>query len=341
MICLISVMFNYLIGAMVANAIGINPHLGAMVANGGGVLLAAFNIKRENSLGADVLKEIWIGKVMNTFYNDTSFITRSVDMTEFVEFNKINLTDIGADPNVLVNNNTYPVPTVIPTDANIALDLDTLDSENTMIRNFDSVQLSYPKMEIYAAKHRKSLFEKFSAKACHSYGPASNGTFTPVLEASGAVGPNGLTRLKMIDIFDMQRKWDELNVPAEGRCCILSPQHVTDLIFENIDLMKQWANLATGTIIPIAGFDFYKTNLTPVYNKTTKVKKAFGALAAPATDTKASVFFHDSEVFRADGTIKMFSTIDDPGQRASTIGFQKRCMAMPIRTKYFGAIISV
>ena len=66
-------------------------------------------------------------------------------------------------------------------------------------------------------------------------------------------------------------------------------------------------------------------------------KNVFGS-----TDTAyfASVAFCKSEVMKADGDIYMYSRVDDPEERATIVGFDKRFIAVPIRGKGIGAIIS-
>ena len=43
---------------------------------------------------------------------------------------------------------------------------------------------------------------------------------------------------------------------------------------------------------------------------------------------------------KADGDIYMYSRVDDPEERATIVGFDKRFIAVPIRGKWIGAIIS-
>lgn len=43
---------------------------------------------------------------------------------------------------------------------------------------------------------------------------------------------------------------------------------------------------------------------------------------------------------KADGDIYMYSRVDDPEERATIVGFDKRFIAVPIRGKGIGAIIS-
>lgn len=54
----------------------------------------------------------------------------------------------------------------------------------------------------------------------------------------------------------------------------------------------------------------------------------------------ASFAFYTDEVMKADGDIYMYSKVDDPEQRATIVGFDKRFVCLPIRNKGIGAIVS-
>ena len=43
---------------------------------------------------------------------------------------------------------------------------------------------------------------------------------------------------------------------------------------------------------------------------------------------------------KADGQIYMYARIDDPEERGTIVGFDKRFIATPIRNKAIGAIVS-
>ena len=43
---------------------------------------------------------------------------------------------------------------------------------------------------------------------------------------------------------------------------------------------------------------------------------------------------------KADGDIYMYARVDDPEERATIVGFDKRFIALPIRGKGIGAIVS-
>ncbi|MBB6131335.1 hypothetical protein [Mucilaginibacter lappiensis] len=324
---------NAIAGILIAFICGFNPVYGAVGAN---TLMLVFAfvktlytgkpIMQAGRLYAGLFKEIWIGKLMEKFYPDDSWLVRSVDMTAFVENNTINLADAGVDPDVLVNNTTYPIPLAERTDNPIALPLDYFDTVNTVVRNATSVQLAYNKLESVIRGHRLALRKKNTQKAAHAYGPNQNATFQPVL----AIGASNI-----IDVLiDMEAKFDALDIPQEDRIALLCPAHKAALkkadkvLFKDVFGQNGSKNLYS--------FEVFSTSVTPTYNAG--VKNAFGAAPA-AGDVPSSLFYSAQEVMRADGEYDMYSRLKDPEARGDIIGFQKRFVALPIRNIANGAII--
>lgn len=337
---LTAVLFNFLVSLMFASLTGIPVMLCFTVAMILAVRFGKPQLEAHGILRAGLLKEIWIAKIMENYYANDTFLSRAQDMSEFVNNNTINLADAGVDPDVLINNSTYPIPIVERTDTPLALPLDYYDTKNTVIRNAEAVQLSYNKMESVIRGHRNTLKQKTAAKAIHAYAPASNATLTPVFPTTGAL--NAVTnrlRFAVKDIINAQNVCDKINMPEDGRVMVMHPDHLMDIMLEDAQLFKQFADIESGKVKRLYSFDIYKTVLTPTYNSTTGVKKAFGAAAA-GTDSPATVFFHESEVMKADGTVDMFARLKDPEARGDIIGFQKRFLGMPLRNKFIGAIYS-
>jgi hypothetical protein len=346
MATLMAVLFNFIIGALLGFILQVSPIMLGVAFILAGIVLGEARLyfakkgKRflpGNIAFAGLLKEIWISALMEVYYANYTFLTRSQDMSMFVENNTINLADCGVDPNVLVNNTVYPVPVSERADSPLELPLDYFDSENTVVRNAEAVQLAYPKLESVVKQHRNAIQLKCAKKASYSFGPTSDSTYTPVLSTSGAARGDGSNKLTLQDVSQLQTKFDNINAPEEGRILVLSPKHRQDLLNEDKVLFKMFADLKAGQVLPLFGFDVYWSQLTPIYNHTTGVKAAFGAAAA-GTDAVSSIAYLESEVMRADGTLDMFQRLKDPEQRGDIVGFQKRFLAMPIRNKYFAAI---
>lgn len=323
---------NALIGATIALLCGFSLYIGAIGFNLFVLLLAFIKVfytgkplLQKGLLYAGLFKEIWIAKLTENFYPDGSFLSMSQDMTAFVENNTINLADAGVDPDVLVNNTTYPVPMSERTDNPLALPLDYFDTKNTVIRNATSIQLAYNKLESVIRQHRMSLFKKNIAKAAHAYGPASNTALTPVI----SIGNKNIIDV----VIDAEAAYDALDVSTDGRVLLLCPTHKAALKKADKVLFKDvFGQNGSGVLY---GFKVFTTSVTPTYNAG--VKNAFGAAAADG-DVNSSLFYSSYEVMRCDGEYDMYSRLKDPEARGDIIGFQKRFLAMPIRNKYIGAI---
>jgi hypothetical protein len=76
-----------------------------------------------------------------------------------------------------------------------------------------------------------------------------------------------------------------------------------------------------------------------VYNLDTMKKIPWGS--AIASTGFSSFAFQAGEVMKADGDVFIYVTENDPKERATIVGFDKRFIAVPIRNKGIGAIVSV
>ena len=280
-------------------------------------------------------KQIWISMLMEGFYPNRSFLTRSVDMTAMVEYNKINLAEAGVAPDVLVDNTDYPIETAQRDDIPLELPLHTFDTKNTVVRNVEAMELAYDKMESVVRQHRNVLQAKTAAYAANSWAPQQQKDLTPVMATSGT-GKNrqGLTPLSFDDVLAVDAWFRSKDIDSSTMVAVLNPYHLADLMAEDMKLYKEM--LAGNKLF---GFDLYTFSQLPYYNATTGQKVAFGTSAAD-TDTQCSLFYCANEVMRADGDIEVFARYKDPEQRGDLIGFQKRFTALPIRNKYQAAIYS-
>lgn len=285
-------------------------------------------------------KQIWIDTLMENFYSQGSFLAQTRDMSAFVEYDTINLAEAGSDPGVLINNSSFPVSAAQRTDAVKTLTLDTFDTESTIVRNVEAMELAYDKRESVLMQHRMSLQQTAFDRAAHAIAPASDSADTPVFGTTGADNGNSFKRLTFGDIATLKKLFDNNKYPKEGRNLVLCPDHIEDLILEDKTLFKDLVNQRDGEVLKLLGFNIYEYPSIAIYNKTTGAKTAWGAAAAPTTDTVSSFAFMSNEVMRAQGTIEMFVTENDPGERGDIIGFQMRFLAAPIRAKGVAAIYS-
>jgi hypothetical protein len=284
-------------------------------------------------------KQVWTSQIMEKFYPEASFLNYAKDMTAYVENDKINLADCGFDPEVLINNTTYPIPIVERADMPISLELDFYETKNTLVRNPETVELAYDKLESVIYGHRNALKSSTGQKAAHAYAPASNTVDTPILITTGSDNGEGFKRLVPEDILKLKKKYDLLDIPFENRYLVLDPNHLEDLILFDLKSFKDITDFVNGQPNRFAGFNILQYTKTPKYNVSTLTKLPWGAIADSNT-TFGSFSFSSEEVMKCDGSVNMYERINDPEQRATIVGFDKRFLAMPIRNKALGAIIS-
>jgi hypothetical protein len=224
-------------------------------------------------------------------------------------------------------------------DTPIEIELDLFETINTLVRNPDAIELAYEKLESVLYGHRMTLRTTTARKAAHAFAPTSDSTFTPVISCTGEADVNGLRKLTVQDILNLKRRYDDMDIPKEDRFLVLDPRHTEDLI--NIDLksFKDITDFKKGKPQRFAGFNMLEFSKNPKYDPDAVTKYAFDSVNAGAAHSSFS--FHKTEVFKADGTVKMYDTLDDPKERASIVGFDKRFIALPIRNKAIGALVSV
>lgn len=326
--------YNLVVMMVVGLFFTISPAIaiGASIVSG---TVLSFGPASGTVLMAGLQKEIWTDIILEKFYPDGSFLADGRDMSSLVEFNKINLAEAGADPTVLVNNTSYPIGVSQRTDVPKALELNTLDTESTVIRNLEAMELSYDKMASVTRGHKNALQKKALELAAWNWSPQSDSANTPVLRATGDLNViTGYRRLKFEDILSLETAFDDLDISGQGRILVLNPKHMADLSLQDLALYK--AMMMNSTLF---SFTLRKTSVTPKYNASTGAKCAFGAVAAD-TDTIASFAFYKEEVMKAQGTTEMFYMFKDPANKGDVMNFQMRFVALPMRAKYISAIYS-
>ncbi|ASZ11090.1 hypothetical protein KTO58_19790 [Chitinophaga pendula] len=327
-----NLLYNIVAAVLLCAVAGFPLVFGVFVAIVAGTILSYVKLPN-GALFEGVQKEIWTDILLEKFYPDTSFMNEARNLDSLVEYNTINLADAGADPDVLVDNSSYPISTSSRTDAPIQLPLRTLDTTSTVHRNIEKKESSYDKMSSIIYGHRMALQTKAGQLAAWNYAPAKDTKFTPVLKTTGKPR-NGFATCSFDDIFDLEARQNEVDAPQDGRILVLTPTHQRDLKSEDSRMFKEM--ISSGRI---GTFKLYSFSSTPKYDATTGLKLPFGA-AAGANDTVASFAFHKDEVMRAMGTVEMFAKYSDPDQKGDVMNFQMRFVALALRNKTISAIYS-
>lgn len=287
-----------------------------------------------------MFKEIFASIILSLFYPDGSWLNELTSMDHMVEANKINLSEVGADPTVVKDNNVWPLPPTSRTDSGIEIPLSTFDTTPTHVSNVEELETNYDKCKSVVVQHANVLRAQAMQSAAQSIAPQDDTYDHPILTTSGQLrdivetitGGSPLLSCTYADILHLRTIFNRANYPMDGRVLVLSPEHEEDLLRE--DAARYNMMMTTGTI---AGFKVYVSNHGVHYDIG---EDGFYKLPQGEEGLPASFAFYNGEVMRAMGDI-----VGEPESRWSDyrgwlLGFQMRFVAMPFRGKGIAAIVS-
>lgn len=327
---LMALLFNAFTGAAFGAVVGINPVAGALGMNAISVVVGT--AMPSGVMRAGVLKEIWTGEMVKALrgFIEGTWLDGIPDNSSLVDNDVIHLVDVGVDPDVLVNNTTYPIPLQNLNDADITISLDKFQTKVTPITDDELYAISYDKISRVKESHSNAINDSKFAKAAHALCATSHTTKTPVLTTSGERDEaTGRKKLTPADLVAMKRSLDNLKVPVDNRRLVLCPDHVNDLLEADQNFKEQYnINRGEGTVARMYGFDIYTFGNNPYYTAAGE-KKAVGA-TAEAGEFQCSFAFYTKRVFKATGSTKMYwsAAENDPEYQRNKVNFRHHFICM-------------
>lgn len=334
-------LFNVVMGVVLASFIGVDAAYGA--ASGVVLPMALGCFMPGGALMEGVFTEVWTGelvKKLNAGLND-SFLQGIPDYSARVDNETIHLVDVGGDPDVLVNNTTYPIPIQDLEDGDIAIGLDKFQTKPTRVTDDELYAISYDKFGSVVERHGDAIQTKKLKKFAHALAPYSHTAKTPIIQTSGETDSvSGRKKLTLKDIIALKRAFDNMEVPEGGRRLVLCPDHVNDLLELDQSFRDKYYNYTTGKLMNMYGFEVYTFVNAPYFNKS-GVKLAYNATPT-ATDHKGSFAYYVPRMFRAKGSTKMYysEAATNPQTQESLVNFRNYDIVLPKKMEAFGAIYS-
>ena len=288
-----------------------------------------------------VYTEVWTGELVKQLRGGmtASFLDGVSDYSAAVNNEVVHLVDVGGDPDVLINNTTYPIAAQELEDGDIALGLDKFQTKKTPVSDDQLFAISYDKMGSVIERHGDAITIAKFKKAAHALAPNSNTEKTPVVPTSGE-DDNGRKKCTRKDIIALKRKLDALQVPTAGRRLVLCSDHVNDLLEDDQKFRDQYYNYTTGKIANMYGFEVYEFENCPYFTKEgTKVPFKN---SPSGTDHQASFCFYTKRVFRAQGSTKMYyrDAQTNPDYQQNEVNFRHYYIVLPKKMEAIGAIYS-
>ena len=328
---MIALLVNAVVGGLIALAVGVAPWVGAVALNV--IAIAVGACLPKDTLRVGVFTEVWTGELVKSLRGglEGSWLDGVPDQSSIVNNDVIHLVDVGVDPDVLINNTTYPIPTQALSDKDIAVKLDKFQTKVTPITDDELYAASYDKMARVKESHGNAINDSKFTKAAHALCAQQDTAKTPVLKTTGERdATTGRLRLTMADVVALKAAMDKLGVPAENRRLVLCPDHANDLLLASQTFREQYnIDRATGKVGKLYGFDVYEYANTPLYTQAGK-KKNLG-VAAGDGEFNCSFAFYTPRVFKATGSTKMYysEAATDPEYQRNKINFRHYFLCMP------------
>lgn len=323
-------------GSAIATGLDLNPHL--VVPS---VMALSFIPTPQGAFFAVAKNQIVVAELLKQFQDmKDDFLAPLKSHDDKVNNDVINFNDIGAAPEVIIDNITYPITSSGRTDDKRPVSLYKLETKNTIITDDEIHALPYDKKSSVIAQHKDSLKLATIKLGAYSLAPASHSSNTPVLRTTGEL-VDGRRRMTVADIIAYKAVCDILEIPVETRNLVLSSEHASDLLLVDNTFRDRYNVIATGQVIKnMYGFNMFESIHTPKFDGSF-VKKAFGA-APSGTDKNASVFYSTLNAFKATGSINMYfaDAASDPEMRESRVGFRMYYIVAPVSVKGTGGIVS-
>lgn len=268
-----------------------------------------------------LIKEIWVNQVVETLNQDASFISSSVDHSDYIAFGTVHVPQSGANPNVLVNPTSFPLTISPRTDTDRTYLMNQYALEPTLIGNLDALQVSYDKKNSVIGQQISTLVERIGTQVAYTWSPTGAANVVVTTGSAGSsLAPGATGTRKMVtlaDVANCAKKLDKDNVPRVGRKLLMNSDMFWEL-FTISEVVRASYNgfqnnvLANGTIAQLFGFDIIMRPTVSIYTVTTNVPKAVGAATA-ITDNLGCIAFHTSTVSRALGAINPMYDAGDNG----------------------------
>lgn len=267
--------------------------------------------------------QVWVREIKEQLFPSNAFITRALSDDAFVNHKQVNLPQAGALPGVVRNRTSLPAAISGRTDTVADYTIDEYTSDPTVIQDIEEIETSYEKRQSVLRQHINQLNLKM-ANWMQYHWAATSGDFIQrttgdnrTAVVTGATGTR--KKITLNDIFAVKNLMDDLDIPEEGRVCLLPSYMYNDLMNDEKSTLLSLefsgrARVQDGMLNNLLGFELYKrgkNNVLTYSNAGTPVPRDPEANALTSANA-AALFWHPDFVRRALGTIKVYSDEDKP-----------------------------
>lgn len=292
--------------------------------------------------------DAWLGRVRQNLTNadEATFLAgipeigvdiHQINEGQASEKNIIYVPETEFEVDILVNNNSYPIPFQEYEDGTIQITLDKYQTKVVTLSDDDTIGSSYSKIDTVTRTMTYGITVEKYQRAIHSIAPLEASDDTPLIKATGEADASGRKRLIYNDLVEANRK----TMHFGDKRLVLCHDHWNDLLLDRENFGNQLVDYAKGKTAPfIAGFEIHKYDgAMPLFDDTGK-KKPFGAVP-DSTDATASVIFNKEAIGKKTGMTKQYFVPAhlNPTRQSNDLAYRHYYVAVPYQNKKIAAII--
>lgn len=288
-------------------------------------------------------QEIWIGDMVEGFFPDNTFVTRSIDHSQYVNKKTVHVPNAGGEPEVKKNEANYPIAATKRTDSDLTYDIDDYKVVPIHIQDSEVVELSYDKRQSVIAQSKAVLQRTVMESILSSWVPSSPSSIATSGAAVAAHLPSATGNRNSFcrkDVQAIKTMFDKDDIPSEGRYILLDAEMYNQLLGDMTDAevvnFLAGADPKTGIIGRFLGFEFYMRS--KVLKATAAGAKKEWSGSAVATDCAAGLAWHRNSVSRALGEVTMYDDSGNPLYYGDIMSFEVRAGGMCIRGDKKGVV---
>ncbi|MDY0104403.1 MAG: hypothetical protein RBS07_15815 [Lentimicrobium sp.] len=285
----------------------------------------------QNSI-SNIPREVFVNYIVEKLRKTNPHLAASFDESKFVlEGAVVHVPQAGNSPKVVKNRNEFPAVAVLRGDSSVTYALDVYSTDPTHIAWHESYEISYDKTDSVLADHVNTLIEAVGDNMLynwlHGYKKVAGAMVadeipsTNIIRTSGSLVPVNVedgqegTRkaFSHVDLKKAQAMMNKMNVPKEGRFCVVESymyaQLMDSLSNNMMAAFQQGVDLANGVMGKLYGFSIMERSSVIAFDADLAVKVPEEAIEG--TDHISAICWQKDCVTRAQGDIKPFENKDD------------------------------
>lgn len=262
--------------------------------------------------------EVWVADIMDNLFFENEFINLAVDHSGFVNNITVHVPQAGSNPSVVVNRSDDETAVTRRTDDDLTYNLSNYTTDPVLIKDIESLQVSYSKRASVTGQHIAVLNEKIAVETLYKW--AVSGSTAAVIRTTGdedgdvALPSSTATGTRLLltktDIAKAAAKMDLQKAPKSGRFLVI-PTCMFYGLFNDSELLKIRAivgedMLKMGVVGELFGFNIIVRGEVVRYTSAGTNTLKSSTAADAATDCAGAVGFSRFMVSQAKGSVAVY-----------------------------------